>query len=98
MATENKLTTAATVNGFAARPQTTSTLLSVDGLTLVAHQQPCQRQSDVESVLAVVVDGVHAVESGDLSREQPLEMLEGPAQRFHGRIRPGRPVKRLDGT
>jgi peptide/nickel transport system ATP-binding protein len=34
MATENKLTTAATVNGFAAHPQTTSTLLSVDGLTV----------------------------------------------------------------
>jgi len=40
MATENKLTTAGpAINGFAAHAQTTSTLLSVDGLTVAYGDQ-----------------------------------------------------------
>jgi hypothetical protein len=41
MATENKLKTGdgPAINGFAAHPQTTSTLLSVDGLTVAYGDQ-----------------------------------------------------------
>jgi hypothetical protein len=70
--------------------------LRLGRLTLVPDEQPGQREGDVERVLAVVVDGVHPMETGNLAREQPLEMLEGPPQGLHGSIGPGGPVKRLD--
>jgi hypothetical protein len=37
-------------------------------LPLVADQQPCKRQRDVERVLAIVIDGVDPVKALDLPR------------------------------
>src|SRR5205823_1907174 len=67
-------------------------------LTLVADQQPRERERDVERVLAIVIDGIDAVITGDAARKQPLEVLEGARERLHRQARPGRPVEHLDGA
>src|SRR6184192_517536 len=67
-------------------------------LTLVADQQPRERERDVERVLAIVIDGIDAVITGDEARKQPLEVLEGARERLHRQARPGRPVEHLDGA
>ena len=65
-------------------------------LALVADQQARERQGDVERVLAVVVDGVDAVEALDLAGEQPLEVPEGALEGLHGQLRPGGAEQALD--
>ena len=66
------------------------------GLALVAGHQPRQREGDVEGVLAVVVDGVDAVEAIDFAGEQPLEVGEGMQQGSVLDFRPGGAEELLD--
>ena len=65
-------------------------------LALVPDQQPCERQRYVEGVLAVVVDGVDAVEARHLAGKQPLEVLEGLLQGQERVLGPGRAKERRD--
>src|SRR6185436_12891781 len=46
------------------------------GLALVTHQHPRERESDVERVLAIVVDGVDAEIAGEFAGKHGFEMLE----------------------
>ena len=75
-------------------PRRAATLL----LALVADDEACERECDVEGVLAVVIDGIDAEVAGHETGEQLFEMIEGVPQRLHRGVGPGRGEKLFDGS
>ncbi len=65
------------------------------GLTLITNDESCERQRDIECVLAIVVNRIDAVVSRDLSSEHAFEMLERNRERFQRLPRPSRAKERL---
>jgi len=65
-------------------------------LALVADDEPGQRQSDVERVLSVVIDGVGTVEARDFAGEHALELIEAVRDRREIDAGPGRAEECFD--
>src|SRR5215213_3167485 len=58
-------------------------------LPLVPHDQTREGKSDIERVLAVVIDGIDTVKTGHVTGEQPVEMLECIVDRREVNAGPG---------
>src|SRR5581483_7960315 len=63
---------------------------------LMPHDEACERQCDVQSVLTVVVDRVDAEIARDFASEQLFEMRECFFDRSELKFGPGRPIKCFD--